>query len=251
MLKVQGYRAPFPTAGQEFSIANSRGAECMHKSALLDLHARPAKVMIPFDCSTHITGSTDISRLRPCRSQHQISPWVAAALCFPTTQHHHGTDGSVSLLLQTKGADQGDANAGLLFSPRHKQVSDAALTSAMVTPAYDSTMSPQRSHDQAEVPRQASQDQENGSPYVGVLRLGQIHWCRLLVFLMSMPTLLTKRLLTRLQPFWPSEKEKTYPTCLKRLFLSLSSGSQQYASAQLTAALLHAQHVSRTGPGLY
>ena len=32
---------------QEFSIANSRGAERMHKSVLLDLDARPSTATIP------------------------------------------------------------------------------------------------------------------------------------------------------------------------------------------------------------
>eukprot|EP00959_Pyramimonas_sp_CCMP1952_P395151 8279385-Pyramimonas_sp.AAC.1 len=70
----------------EYSVGDARGAERMHKAALLDLDSRPSCCKLSLDVSN---AHNEFSRESAARAVHELVPdmlpWVRLSLCTDTT----------------------------------------------------------------------------------------------------------------------------------------------------------------------
>ena len=110
----------------EYSVGNPRGAECMHKTVLLDVDIRPHCCKLSFDVSNAHNEFCRHEAVRAVRTLvPKLLPWVKIGLCTDTSHVHVARDGSRVQLPKQRGGDQGDALTNYIFPLVYKRATDA------------------------------------------------------------------------------------------------------------------------------
>ena len=117
----------------EYSVGNSRGAECMHKTALLDFDARGHCCKLSLDVSNaHNEYDRTAAAASVRESVPDFLPWARVALCTATVHVHVGTDGVRTALPKERGGDQGDALTNYIFPLTYKRVTASVRDAAQL-----------------------------------------------------------------------------------------------------------------------
>ena len=123
----------------EYSVGNPRGAECMHKTVLLDFDIRPHCCKLSFDVSNAHNEYGRHEAVSAVRAMvPTLLPWVKASLSTEAIHIHVARDGSRTQLPKQRGGDQGDALTNYVFPLAYKRVTDA-VRDAVSDAAIDSS----------------------------------------------------------------------------------------------------------------
>ena len=115
----------------EHSLGSGRGAELMHRTVLLDLDSRGDAVKLSLDISNaHNEFDRQEAIEEIATSVPSFLPWALPGLLLCPQHVHTGADGKQTLLIKSRGGDQGDAITSMVFPLVYRRVTRATAAAA-------------------------------------------------------------------------------------------------------------------------